>query len=455
MVLSILSYTLLVLSLLYTSLHQVLLLFKALGSSNGVKNGALDQRQDTEKTLSIVIPSKNEPIDIVLDRLNRLSFMECYSEVILVLDDEIAYVNKLVSELNSRFFDKGGVVVSRLNGFGGRNGALSDGCRMALGENVMIMDVDAIPSQSLLCNARTCSDVCVAVWEPYVEVGTRVEEGMAFITRFGSWLFYELRYRAGLFIYPLGSGTAIDREIIRSVGFWRPDVIQDDIWLGYELLSRGIKPRLLNGHLLVSVPRTLNSARIQQCRWSYGSVNIFSRFVGKVLRAPVKTGTKIEAIFYSTQPIASLLALLAFITALPAALLEKNLNICPALLIPIAAAVILQAIVLRFFCSSAYRVSLWKMVYLSGRVSAIYTVLTPLLGYSALKGLARARYKYRITPKSLQLRRSLLDLSEIVALLLSIPTLSISIINKNAVTFIVSLPLALASLYSIVRLDKG
>lgn len=452
-ILTLMSYILFASSLLCSAVYQAVIVLMAFGRRVDIVQGS---EAGISKSLSIVIPSKREPLDIVMNNLNRLSRMSCFDEILLVLDDPLDYVANLIRSLDTAFFDKGGFVIARVNGFGGRCGALSDGAKLSLGQNILVEDVDTIPSEAFLCKARECRDVCIAIWEPYVESRNRVEEGMAFITRFGSWVFYELRSRLGLFLYPLGSGSVIDKQLLKSIGFWRPDVVQDDIWLGYELIRIGVKPRLIKERMYVGVPKTLEGVRIQQCRWSYGSTNVFSRFIAKILSSPIKFIERVEAAAYSLQPVTGALALLSFLIAMFAAVLEKEVALSLAHLIPIAIALVIQGSILSIFASQVYGFSRWKTAYLSGRVGAMYTMLSPLIGYYALKGLIRARYSYKITPKVVKAyRRKYIDVVEAISIALSLPTLALSIINRNTVTLFISASLALPTLYSIIRLEKG
>lgn len=449
--LSLISYLLFfILPMFFSIAYQVFIVFISFKSN--VKQGNKDD--GNSKSLSIVIPSKNEPKEIVIKNLNNLFKSMCSDEIIVVFDDAIEYVEDIVFSLDQMFYSRG-IIVARTNGYGGRNGALSDGARFSFNDLIFLADVDTIPSEELLCKSRKCRDVCVGVWNPYLENYTKVEECMAYITRFGSWIYYQLRSKLNLFIYPLGSGTVIDRKLLESIGFWRYDVIQDDIWLGFELMFRGIKPKLINEYISVGVPKTLNAVRIQQCRWSYGTSNVVSKFMDKIIKAPIDFKRKIEAIVYVFQPIITILGMLAFPIALIGSILEKNMHIHLIYLALLPIFLILQSILFNIFNNKILKIDKWKNLYLSGRVGAIYTLLIPLLGVYALRGLFRIKYRYRITPKFKNISSGFkIDLSEILSLSLSLPIFIISIINTNYITLLVSLPLLISVFYSLIKLEK-
>ncbi|MEM1526128.1 MAG: glycosyltransferase family 2 protein [Ignisphaera sp.] len=451
MMTTLLSYTLFVLSAFLSSLYPVMIIARAGKVKQVVEE--VGEEFNTDKSLSIIIPSKNEPLHLVVEKLVSLSSMRCFDEILVVLDDGVDYVHKLVKSIDRGFFDKG-FIVARVNSYGGRNGALTDGAKLSLSSNILIIDVDTAPSQDFLCNARRCEDVCVGIWRPYIETHSRVESAMAYITEFGSWVFYELKSMLNLFVYPLGAGTVIDKQLLDNVGYWRVDVIQDDIWLGYELLYKGIKPKVIRSYIEVGVPKTLSATRIQQCRWSYGTSNVLSRFIGKVIRSPLKLYEKIDAVIYTAQPLVSILALASFILTMISSAIDKNIPLDILYLIPVALALLVQGMAMNIYGSKVHRLNLWRKLYLSGRTGAIYTILSPLLGFYALKGLIRAKYRYIITPKILQSRRRILDLSETINLTLAVPSLAMSAINRNKVAMLISLILFIATLYSIIRLEK-
>lgn len=451
MIATLLSYTLFILSAFLSSLYPAIIIARARKVKQLIKK--IEEDSSLDKSLAIVIPSKNEPLHLVVRKLSDLSSMSCFDEALIVLDDSIDYVRELVRSIDRGFFAKG-IIVARVNSIGGRNSALTDGSKLSLSNNILIIDVDTVPSQDFLCNARKCKDVCVGIWRPYVETPARVENAMAYITGFGSWVFYELKSKLNLFVYPLGAGTVIDKHLLDKIGYWRIDVTQDDIWLGYELLSMGIKPKVLRNYIEVGVPKTLNAARIQQCRWSYGASNVLSRFLDKVVKSPLKPHEKVDAFIYTAQPMVSTLALTSFILAMISSAIDKNIPFSILYLIPVALAISVQGIAINIYGSKVHRLTLWRRIYLSGRTGAIYTILSPLLGFYALKGLIRAKYRYRITPKVLRSRRKFLDLSEVINLILSVPSLALSAINRNSVTMLISSTLLIATLYSIIRLEK-
>ncbi len=357
------------------------------------------------RTISIVVPARSEPIAILGDTLvNDARACLGVGEVVAVVDDPLPRVRELVEFVASKGFPRNLVIVARLSGIGGRNGAMNDGVRMSRFEVVMVVDADVRVSREVVEEARRCRSVCVAPWRSYGVYGTKVEQATRFATDLGMWIFYVLKPRIGLFVYPLGAGTAIDRRIIEGLGLWRLDVIQDDIWLGVELASRGLMPLALDKFVGVTTPPTLEAAAVQLSRWSYGAIDVLRRFGSKLVRAPLPLRVKLEALAYILQPLQSLVTFTGLVLGVAACFVDKALS----LLYPGSVAVF--AI---FACVSAAYAALarafadsWgeelyreKLPFLLGRYSALIGTLLPLLAANVTSALLGLKARYRVTPK--------------------------------------------------------
>ena len=409
-VLTALSLSLVVAALLWNSVYNTSIYLAASRSQS--QRRALSEFR---RSLSIVVPSRGEPIRILAETAARIAdacrSIEPSCSGILVLDDDPEYVARLLSELaRLGALDRVDVVL-RINGSGGRNGAMNDGVRLSMAELIMVVDADSRVSRELVDEASRCPDVCVAPWRTYALYSTRAEEAMRFATDLGTWVFYVLKSRTRLFVYPLGAGTTIERRIIEDIGLWRTDVVQDDMWLGTELAKRGYVPRVMNSCLGVSAPPTLDAAAVQLTRWSYGAVDVVTRFWRNIASSPLPRASKIEAYAYLLQPLQSVIGFAGLILGIPAMLLERCLTIfVPEAIIPyavfIAVSAVYAAIVRRFVESFGEELYRAKAPFLMGRSSAISATILPLLASSALCGLLRKRLRYRITPKEVGSRRA-------------------------------------------------
>ncbi len=422
--------------------------------------------------VSIVVPTKGEPIDMLSSATKakaealKSSSLKC-GEVLVISDDDRDYVEDLRRVLKP-YIDEGIVkVLMRENPIGGRTGALDFGAKVASGEYVLVLDSDSKVSSDTLTalHSKLCSDRPSAVvipWKGYSASKTRIAEAIEFNTDTTSFLLYKLRWAGGFFIFPLGSGTAIRKSVLEEVGFWGPGVIQDDIWLGTKLAVKGYMPALLpEGSTEVLVPSKLKSLRIQQSRWAYGASEIISRTLGKILRAPLPLGTRLEMVLYVLQPSISIPFMLASVLAFLAAFLEPGWGLLKALhsmsiMLSLAVA---ELVVLTY---AALHINLGKIIKSArrkvtavqlGRAAAIYGVLYPIIGFYSLLGLLRLKLSYRITPKAGAEEKLRGDWVPYLMTAVSAAGIAASAVSNNVVSMLLMLLTFISSVYSVLRLE--
>lgn len=400
--------------------------------------------------LSIITPVKNEPRDVVREYAKHFyQLHESLGEVfecVVVADysDSRAFYDVLEDMVmwDSIF------VVRRFNGFGGRNGAINDGIKFSIGGTVSVIDVDGYPSKEAIESMLKCKDVCISWWRVCDKGSTRSSSTIAFLTEYGSWLYYKNKFSKGLFVYPLGSGTAIRRDILADIGLYRIDVIQDDIWLGTQLLEKGVMPRLIEP-MCVGAPKTVEAYLIQQRRWAYGTTDVLKRFGKHILKSRVKTIVKLEALLYILQPIIAVLSAIGFILAGISPLVEHS-KITVAdltLLILFLASLAIESInVYKFYREYGG----YDMPYVSGRASALTTVTSIAIIPYVIASLIGVRIPYKVTPKQEEGSKSITVIA--IAIIFSILVILDAIKGFIPALALSMMPLA-ASLYIIARLD--
>ncbi len=433
------------------------------GSSNG------------KVRITILVPTKNEPLDLLVEatkvRAQALtSAKHCSGNVLIVSDDEEGYVRKLRRALHSEISSGVVKILRRERPVGGRSGALDHGAKVADGEYVMILDSDSkISAETLdsvcLAASQFKSPAIIAPWKGYAREPGRVSEAMVFSTDTVSHLLYRMRGKAGFFVFPLGSGTAIRKDVLEEVGYWGPNIIQDDIWLGTKLALRGYFPVVLEkGETEVLVPSRLRALRIQQSRWAYGASEVLSRTLYSIVaHAKMSLGKKLEMILYMLQPALTLLILVATLLAFAAAVLEPGWGFWKALHSPalitialVAEAIIVAYIILQLRLSNKTgwvtdEASLWKSLVQLGRAAAMLGVLIPIMGIHSLRGLLRLRYRYIITPKQgSSVGRDWLPYAMLAA---SAAGVAIALLNHNIVSLAILLPFLAVSAYSSIRIE--
>ncbi len=460
--------------------YHILIYIKARSSKDSwivsPKVGNQSSGSDNNKVrITVIVPTKNEPLDLLVEATKvraqaLMSARHCSGNVLIVSDDDEDYVRRLRHALHGEINSGVVKILRREKPTGGRSGALDHGAKIADGEYVMILDSDS------KVTAETLDSICVvaselkppaiiAPWKGYAREPGRVSEAMIFSTDTVSHLLYRMRGRAGFFVFPLGSGTAIRKDVLEEVGYWGPNIIQDDIWLGTKLALKGYFPVVLEeGETEVLVPSKFRALRIQQSRWAYGASEVLSRTLHSIMaHAKMSLGKKLEMILYMFQPALTLLILIATLLAFAAAVLEPGWSFWKALHSPvlvavalIAEAVILAYVMLQLKLSDKTGwitdgASLWKSLVQLGRAAAMLGVLIPVMGFHSLRGLLRMKYKYIITPK----RGSGVgrDWLPYVVLVASAIGTSLALLNHNIVSLAILLPFLAVSAYSSVRIE--
>ncbi|MCD6323978.1 MAG: glycosyltransferase family 2 protein [Desulfurococcales archaeon] len=429
-------------------------------------------RGSCETCVSIVVPTKGEPLDMLASATKakaeaiKKSSLRC-GEVLIISDDDADYVRELKKALRP-YVDEGLVkVIRRENPSGGRTGALDYGAKVASGEYVLILDSDSKVSAETLSalHAKICTERPPAVvlpWKGYSLMDTRLAEAIEFNTDTTSFLLYKLRWAGGFFIFPLGSGTAVRKDVLEEVGYWGPNVIQDDIWLGTKLAGKGYMPDLLpEGSTEVLVPAKLKSFRIQQSRWAYGASEIISKTLDKILKSPLPLGTRLEMVLYVLQPSISIPLTVASILAFIAAFVEPGWDVLKALhsMSIMLSAALAELVILTY---AALHINLGKIIKSAkrkaaavqlGRAAAVYGVLYPVIGFYSLLGLLRIKLSYKITPKAGAEEELKGDWVPYLTASVSGAGIIASAFSNNIVAMLLMLLSFISSVYSIVRLE--
>lgn len=421
-------------------------------------------------SITVLVPTKGEPIEL-LSKVTRerasalVSAKSCRGEILIISDDDKDYVERLSAQLRDLISNGVVRIVRRERPAGGRTGALDYGAKMARGDYVVVLDADSRMSAETLSNlCRELSvnrpPAVVVPWKGYSLIKNRLAEALEFNTDTVSFLLYRLRWAAGFFVFPLGSGTAIRRDVLEKVGYWGPGIIQDDVWLGTKLAQNGYEPTILmDGHTEVLVPSRLKSLRIQQSRWAYGASEIFSRTVRRLMRAPLGAGVKAEMMYYMLQPALSIILTIALGLALLSSIIEPGwwflkafhnpVILCSALVSEslFVAYALLHLLIGRTVKAVPDSSTLVQM----GRAAALLGVMAPVMSFYSILGLLRVKLRYRITPKASAEEELGRDWLPAALLLVSVVGVLLSAINHNVVSGTILSLLLIVSAYSTLR----
>ncbi len=197
---------------------------------------------------------------------------------------------------------------------GQKGGALREAMNSVQGEYIAIFDADFIPDPDFLNKVIPCFNGHIKLgmvqtrWghiNPSYSVLTKAQ-AIAIDTHFvieqvsrsGSKWFYNFN----------GTGGIWRKECIIDAGGWQDDTITEDLDLSYRAQMKG-----WDFHYCVDVvnpaelPVQLTAYKSQQFRWAKGSIQTAKKLLGRVLRADVSPGKKLQALlhlsYYSMHPL--------------------------------------------------------------------------------------------------------------------------------------------------------
>jgi cellulose synthase/poly-beta-1,6-N-acetylglucosamine synthase-like glycosyltransferase len=224
---------------------------------------------------------------------------------------------------------------------GFKAGALEAGLRVARGEFVAIFDADFLPSPDFLIRlmphfAEASVGMVQARWGHINQDYSLLTKIQAILLDGHFVLEHGGRNRAGLFFNFNGTAGIWRRRAIEDAGGWQHDTLTEDLDLSYRAQLRGWRfvfaPDVIAP---AEVPVEMNAFKSQQHRWAKGSIQTCRKLLGRILRAPVPLGVKVEAFFHLTAnfnyPLMCVLSVLMF----PSMVIRYNMGWYEMLLIDV------------------------------------------------------------------------------------------------------------------------
>jgi len=447
--------------LLLMTVHSMYFLagIKGLGRGSKLDNDLVGEG------ISIVVPIRNEPEEILEELIKYVARLGCCRnyELIIVSDDppERAARLKEMCEGMARELGLTLKFIARDRG-GNRATALNTGVAASSYNYVLILDVDSRPDKWYIPHLLKCVsegyDACVGRWEGYYDRATRIAKAVSNAMKFTVDVLYRGRSSLNLFIFPLGSGTLFRKSSLLSVGLWDGDVIQDDMHIGTKFLSNNLKVGYVDEAVVkVLVPSLYTSLRIQQGRWAYGAAEILRRSFKSLIKAKTSLVIKLEAMFFLAQYIPAALAFLGSIAIPLLALILKD-DVVNYGLIPIAASIIVVLLYSLSLYSSlrSYNIGRWVAVRSMGSSSAVTATLLPTIFINTAKAFLSRGSDYKITPKGrfeLFLRASYMP--EALYLTYLVVVILLNMIFGNILTALWCMGFALAIIYVLLRAGRA
>lgn len=415
------------------------------------------------KPVSIVVPVKNEPEELLIDLIRYLGSLGGNHELIIISDDppeRALKLKRICEDIANSLGVRLKFIVGGATG-GSRTKALNRGVSEASYDYILIMDVDARPEGNSIEKLVECIelgyDACVGRWKAYYDVGSRLAHSISAAMKYTVDVLYKGRSALNLFIFPLGSGTLFRRESLLRVGLW-DEVIQDDMYIGVKFLVNGLKIRYIDNAVInVMVPSTYAALRIQQGRWAYGAVETLKKFLRMPMRSRVSFNVRLEAAAFLGQYIPTVMLFIGSLVIPITSLIigDDVLNLGIAGLSVMFTTMLFYTITIYRSLISVYRNGI-RIIRIMGSSAAITVTLIPVIFVNTIKSLLGLRARYMITPKgSHELKllnaRYLLETTYLVYLI------CVSITNLlfgNILTALWCIALASAVIYVFSRAEK-
>ncbi len=215
-------------------------------------------------------------------------------------DDTRTIVDAAAAEARAR-----GVSVSvlrRTHRAGFKAGALAEGVRAARGELFAIFDADFLPGRDFLCRVvphfhDPQVGLVQARWGHLNPEESVLTQAQATLLDGHFKLDHAARAALGCWFNFNGTAGVWRRACIEAAGGWQGDTLTEDLDLSYRAQLAGWRFAYAAAVVVpAEVPSTMAAFRAQQRRWAMGSIQTLRKLAGRVLRAPVPVGVRVEAL---------------------------------------------------------------------------------------------------------------------------------------------------------------
>ena len=236
---------------------------------------------DTEPTVSVIIPAWNEEVGIVKTIQSVVDTAYPRLQVVVVNDGSTDGTHARIKQFIADHEEAGGSArITYLNlPNGGKARAMNRGLRQADGEIIVTIDADSVMDPAALDRMVECfSDAKVGGVAGNVVVANR--------NRPIGWM-QQLEYVYGFFfkradslfnsVYIIGgAAAAYRREVLEKMGGFDHSIITEDIEMSTRILAHGYKTRYAADAVVYTEgPSDFKGLCNQRLRWKYGRLLTF------------------------------------------------------------------------------------------------------------------------------------------------------------------------------------
>ncbi len=322
-------------------------------------------------TATIVIPARGTDVGLALANPHA-------DDAVLVVDGPGAV-------------RRGRLAVRRAEPWGYKAGALNDALPHLEGDYLVVLDADAELTGDMSRCLCPEYDYVVPAWT----VKNRGASPLAAAQDMGYRYYMEFLgalHSAVGWAPVLGSGTAVRRDALVSVGGW-PISVLEDVDLGIVMFLRGRRMRFDDRcRVSLEAPPDYWAFVLQQARWAYGTGELLRKRAIQVLASERPLRAKAAILMYLSQyfPYAALLATYAYV----------------ALAAPLPGPHVLGALTILLGTSAMYTYSFCRRtgrfprcLYSANTVNQAYALAAPRIAAGLAMGLLGLPYRWVPTPK--------------------------------------------------------
>ena len=251
---------------------------------------------------------------------------------IQILDDSTDATSNICNDLVNKYKTSGFNIelIQRVERAGFKAGALRNGLVSAKGEFIAIFDADFMPGKKFLLNTVSYfQDKNIGMvqtrWEHLNEEYSYLTKAQAFGLAGHFVIEQNGRNNAGLFINFNGTAGIWRKACIEDAGNWQEDTLTEDLDLSYRAQLKGWKFIFLNDVVTPSeLPAEVNALKIQQYRWTKGSVETALKILPRLWRSKISTKLKIHSTFHLTNNLVYPFILILALLNLPLIMIKNS-----------------------------------------------------------------------------------------------------------------------------------
>lgn len=351
-----------------------------------------------EATVAVRLIETVAKIDYPRDRLE-----------IQVLDDSTDETQAIASAVVERLRREGldVVYIHRVDRVGYKAGALDHGLKTARGELVAIFDADFLPPVNFLRDvvghfADPAIGMVQTRWGHLNRDHSLLTQVQALMLDGHHMVENRARFGAGHLFNFSGTGGIWRRVAIDEAGGWQHDTLTEDLDLSYRAQLAGW--RFVYRDDVISpaeLPEDVSAFRAQQYRWAKGTVQTARKLLGRVMKAPLTPGQRLEAFFHLTPHFAYPLMVALSVLLLPALAFMPATDPRTMLLIDLPLVLGTSGSLAAFYClaESAQGRSRWSALARLPMVIALGAGLAPHLTKAVHEGWSARAGEFVRTPK--------------------------------------------------------